>query len=605
MRLLWQSNASWAGTGYGVQSKLILKGLKERGHEPALFAFYGVQGGIVEYDGYPCLPGSGKDAWGSDVVRVHINRTKSEVLVTLMDLFVLEPSVYGSLPVPWIAWTPVDHEAIGAPTLSRLEKCPFPVAMSHFGAQQMKDANVEPFATIYHAVDTDVFHPLEREDRVEFKKLFELNPGSYVIGMVMANKGDRKQYPAQLTAIRRWMEKHPDLDVKIFLHTDVTEGMGGWDFKTLVDRVGLTGNIIATNTYDSTVVPLAQDTMAGIYNSMDVLMNCSAGEGFGVPIVEAQACGVPVIAGDYTAMPEIVQNGYVVKAANRGLASHYGWQFNPDVDDMVYRLECVYRMSDKASAAVGRQWVIDNCSVPVILDRWEEVLGAVAERGSQEGAAASPPVIRPQAPINDSIVEARTAMAMEAEEYGTYVARKPEYVLVYDKLVEMGLQDGDRILDLGAGLCDLDRYLRERGWWGTYVPVDMVIDGTDLQSYVPSAGFEFIVAQQVIEHLKNWSRALALWEKRCGGLVITTPNAEVVPKNEKHEFPGQMAHVAWLTPDNFNERGYATELATLTGRPQDTIVAWKLVNSTEGSAQNVHTDIQAAAGKNDPAVTRG
>ena len=36
------------------------------------------------------------------------------------------------------------------------------------------------------------------------------------------------------------------------------------------------------------------------------------GEGFGVPIIEAQACGTPVITGDWTAMSEITRTGLAI-----------------------------------------------------------------------------------------------------------------------------------------------------------------------------------------------------------------------------------------------------------------------------------------------------
>jgi hypothetical protein len=41
---------------------------------------------------------------------------------------------------------------------------------------------------------------------------------------------------------------------------------------------------------------------------------------------------------------------------------------------MVYRLDCVYRMSDSKSAAIGREWVESYCSVPVVAAQWDALL---------------------------------------------------------------------------------------------------------------------------------------------------------------------------------------------------------------------------------------
>ena len=46
--------------------------------------------------------------------------------------------------------------------------------------------------------------------------------------------------------------------------------------------------------------------MNNVYNIMDVFLLTTSGEGFGVPIIEAMSCEVPVVATDYTTTPELV-----------------------------------------------------------------------------------------------------------------------------------------------------------------------------------------------------------------------------------------------------------------------------------------------------------
>lgn len=377
MRFLWQSNAPWAGTGYGAQTKLMLQALQGLGHQPSCFAFYGLAGGKIEYDGYEVYPGSGFDTFGNDVVKVHIEESRSDAIVTLIDLFVLDEGVWSTLDVPWIAWTPLDADGIGHNTLERLKLADVPVAMSYFGAEQMRMHDIEPSATIYHAVDTEVFKP---RDKDECRDALGIDRDAFVVGMVMANKGDRKQYPLQLEAIRQFRDKNPDIKVRTYIHTEPTSMMGGWDMRELVSVLGLKGEVYSTNQYKTTVVPVGTELMSRVMNTFDVLMNCSAGEGFGIPIVEAQACGVPVITNGVTAMPELTINGYTVEPDAKGLASHYGWQYAPSVEDMVYRLECVYRMSNNEKSLTGRQWVIDNCGIDVIAQQWDDLLGLVQER---------------------------------------------------------------------------------------------------------------------------------------------------------------------------------------------------------------------------------
>lgn len=376
MKFLWVSNAPWSGTGYGVQTKLLLKALQEKGHEPHCFAFYGLHGNRIQYDGYTVWPNSDFEAYGNDVIEAHVQNSHAEAIITLMDVFVLDSKIWGRIPQPWVAWLPIDTEGIGYPNLERLGVIDHPVAMSLHGKKQLEQYGFEP-DMIYHAVDTFTYRPI---DKWECRREFGIEEDCYLIGMVMANKGDRKQYPQQLHAIKRWMDEHDDRNIKVYLHTDPTMMMGGWDMKELVALMGLKGKVYASNQYFTSVCPLEPEQMARLYNTMDVLMNVSAGEGFGIPIVEAQACGVPVITQDVTSMPEITHNGYAVKSAARGLASTYGWQFGPDVEDIVYRLESVYRMTDSSRRAMGRQWTINNCSVEAVASQWDQLLRALEEK---------------------------------------------------------------------------------------------------------------------------------------------------------------------------------------------------------------------------------
>ena len=64
---------------------------------------------------------------------------------------------------------------------------------------------------------------------------------------------------------------------------------------------------------------LTTEEMNLLYNSFDILMNPSKREGFCLPILEAEACGKPVIATDFSSMTELVKGrGWLVKNALEG-----------------------------------------------------------------------------------------------------------------------------------------------------------------------------------------------------------------------------------------------------------------------------------------------
>ena len=60
---------------------------------------------------------------------------------------------------------------------------------------------------------------------------------------------------------------------------------------------------------------MPRKTMASLYNSEKVkaLVSCSRGEGFGLPMIEAAAAGLPVMATDWSAHTEFLNLGRWIK----------------------------------------------------------------------------------------------------------------------------------------------------------------------------------------------------------------------------------------------------------------------------------------------------
>ncbi|KKL28126.1 hypothetical protein LCGC14_2378290, partial [marine sediment metagenome] len=53
-------------------------------------------------------------------------------------------------------------------------------------------------------------------------------------------------------------------------------------------------------------------SLRDLYNAADIFLSPSRGEGFGIPVVEAQMCGCPVIVTDFTAQSELCFGGYKI-----------------------------------------------------------------------------------------------------------------------------------------------------------------------------------------------------------------------------------------------------------------------------------------------------
>ncbi len=91
-------------------------------------------------------------------------------------------------------------------------------------------------------------------------------------------------------------------------HQLVIAGKGYRDFtlpEQTVSRLGLDGSVRFLDYFPDYELPL-------LYQSADLLALLSYYEGFGLPILEAMACGTPVAASQCTSLPEIVEHAGLI-----------------------------------------------------------------------------------------------------------------------------------------------------------------------------------------------------------------------------------------------------------------------------------------------------
>jgi glycosyltransferase involved in cell wall biosynthesis len=320
LKLNWHSNAPWTSVGYGNQTRLFVPRIKALGYPISITAFYGLQGGIGNFNGIRVYP-VGKHPYGQDVIGASAVFDGANAIITLMDAWVVQPD---SIPphIGWYPWFPIDCEPIPANVLNHIRQARKPIVLSKFGQKMTEQAGVECYY-VPHGVETDIFRPIARAaafERLKWPK------DKFIVGMVAANKGNppRKAFFEQIAGFAALHRAHPD--TMLYLHTD--DGRhGGNECVDLVRycevlglRVGYmtdnpVGNDIDVVFADQYMLLLGMPDpyMVDVYNALDVMLLASRGEGFGIPLIEAQACGCPVITGEWTAMGELMFSGWHIK----------------------------------------------------------------------------------------------------------------------------------------------------------------------------------------------------------------------------------------------------------------------------------------------------
>lgn len=408
LRLLYSSNSFWSASGYGVQGRSLLPRLAELpefGGRDAIanFAWYGLQGGVHTVEGFRCYP-AGADPYGNDVIGEYTRHFNANIVISLIDVWVLHQTAQRIAPALWLPWTPIDHDPIPERVLESLQGAHLTLSYSKWGKKMLDKAGV-PNEYIPHGIETQIYRVLGESDQVQrFKReVLRVPEGGHLTVMVSANKGypDRKAFQVQ---VRAWAEFAKDKpDARLYLHTEPTVKFGGLDLPALTRNLGVSERVIFPRPFDYSL-GLPAEYMSLVYNAADAFLGASMSEGFGIPLIEAQACGTPVITTDFSAMPELVRTGYKIKPGDMFWTPMNAWQAWPDVHGIREALEELYAKWESQ----GQQWsltqrlrtseIIHNeySWDTIVRDQWAPLMTRLAEVApplpGQEPAIQAPPV---------------------------------------------------------------------------------------------------------------------------------------------------------------------------------------------------------------------
>jgi len=307
MKLLFASNYPDAPTGYGSQTAQVVRRMKTHGIDVAVAANYGLAGREAVWHDIPVYPQS-YDAYGNDVIPAHLADWadgQPAWIVTLFDVWPYARERFDKLPVA--SWTPVDH--LPAPP-KVIDWCREhrTIAMSRFGQTQLAIGGVQA-AYIPHAYEPGIYYPRDRDAVRKYKGW----DGSFIVTINAANKGNspsRKAWNEMFGALSVFMKAHDD--VLAYVHTEI-DGFQSPSLGYLATLWGMSADrLLFAPQYKYKTGRFSPDYLAEIYTGSDVLLASSMGEGFGVPTIEAQACGTPVIVTDFAASTELVGPGWLV-----------------------------------------------------------------------------------------------------------------------------------------------------------------------------------------------------------------------------------------------------------------------------------------------------
>ena len=347
--ILWYSNSPTTPTGYGTQTAQVTSRFSADGHKVAIASNYGLEGTTTHWKNVKIFP-RGYELHSNDTIAAHYlawqhETGKTPVMITLYDTWVLQGKTW-DVPDRVYSWVPIDHQPAPMRVMQWLKRSNVtPIAMSNFGRQMIEDAGVECLY-IPHAIE-DVFKPSEFPVAgMTAREFMDVPEDAFLVGMNSANKGtvpNRKSFPESFLAFSAFANAHAD--AVLYVHTESHGSMGGINLEMLAKQCGIKDSQIRFVDQYAHRIGISPEILASIYSSMNVLLQPSMGEGFGIPAVEAQACGTPVIVSDATAQPELCGAGWMV-ATQHSYTLQHSWQFTPQIDSILDALNQAYDQAD-------------------------------------------------------------------------------------------------------------------------------------------------------------------------------------------------------------------------------------------------------------------
>ncbi len=306
------------------------------GHDVLISTYWGLQGAPTTWDGITVLPAFG-GAYSSPSLQQHARHIGHDLVITLGDVWVMDPNVLRELPVA--LWLPADCRPMSAADRGVVEASGAQLlAMSKFGRERFRDAGFTNALYSPHGLDMGTWRI--PEDRAALREAHGIGPDTFVIGVNAANNDAIRKAPAEMMlAFAKFLRSRPDS--LLWLHTAV-HCDGGQDLEFLAESLGITDRVKVVDQYRYAAGLVQPADLADWYGMLDVLCAATYGEGFGLPIVEAQASGVPVITTRCSSMEELNPDGIQVDGQPFWNGVHRAWWIGPSVRVLVAAFEQSY-----------------------------------------------------------------------------------------------------------------------------------------------------------------------------------------------------------------------------------------------------------------------
>ena len=212
--------------------------------------------------------------------------------------------------------------------------------------------------------------PSERKAfRAECKQRIGWDVNTYT-SLTVARNQWRKNYPEIIKAAKLLKLKHPGA-FSFVLHCCPVESMG-WDLPRLIHYYNV-GDCVAISDQQ-----VDYDGKNKLFNSADLFLLPSLGEGFGIPLIEAALYELPIFTTDDTANHDLT---VLMSCSEHNLPYTAQWQHGPTIprpyvcaEEIVKAYESYLQWGCRYNLEKTRKAAEELFTVKKVADTWEGIL---------------------------------------------------------------------------------------------------------------------------------------------------------------------------------------------------------------------------------------
>jgi glycosyltransferase involved in cell wall biosynthesis len=333
MKYLVASDSPKSPTGMAWQMRYLAKYLLNRGEDVEYMGWQNVvsetyKEGTKDVNVHASIPISPNNdqLFGKAMYPTLFDRLKPDFLVTLGDAWMVNQiPQYKKRPF-WIMYFPVDGHPLNQDMINTISRADMPVAMSKFGKALVEQTLRQPCQYIPHQIDYGRFQKASSKKKYKqarAKYFPQISEDTLLFGSI-ARANPRKHHMRLFRAFEIFVRENmltPD-DVRLYLHADPKDVMyhtrlnaHDYFFVEFIDTLGIEDYIIFpfdSNKDFTFSKGTSENELLERMSALDVHVNPTGGEGFGVPTLETMAMGKPQIITDYTTSRELIAHKHAM-----------------------------------------------------------------------------------------------------------------------------------------------------------------------------------------------------------------------------------------------------------------------------------------------------